>query len=158
MKNTISTLASLKLTVGLLLVILVVLAVGTIFESLYGAERARAIYGSTVFYALLAAFAVNLAASLVDRWPYGRFRIGYVITHASMLLILIGSLVTLTQKVEGRLALWEGQHGNALSAFASDGKPISIELPSTSTPARAGRLCSAAASPSSTRPRAKSQR
>ena len=90
MKRLIATLASLKLTVGLLLVILVVLAVGTIFESLYGAERARTIYGSGVFYALLAAFAINLAASLVDRWPYGRFRIGYVITQGSMLLILIG--------------------------------------------------------------------
>ena len=95
MKRMIATLASLKLTVGLLLVILVVLAVGTIFESLYGAERARAIYGSKAFFALLAVFALNLAASLVDRWPYGRFRIGYVITHASMLVILIGSLATL---------------------------------------------------------------
>jgi cytochrome c-type biogenesis protein CcsB len=129
MKRTIAMLASLKLTVGLLLVILVVLAVGTIFESLYGAERARAVYGSTAFYALLSVFALNLAASLVDRWPFGRLRIGYVITHGSMLLILVGSLVTLTQKVEGRLALWEGQHGNLIAAPSSNGEPVAIELP-----------------------------
>jgi ABC-type transport system involved in cytochrome c biogenesis permease subunit len=131
MKRIIATLASLKLTVGLLLVILVVLAVGTIFESLYGAERARAIYGSSVFYALLAAFAVNLSASLADRWPYGRFRIGYVITHGSMLLILIGSLTTLTVKVEGRLALWEGQHSNVIVGPPVDGKSPAVELPFT---------------------------
>jgi cytochrome c-type biogenesis protein CcsB len=131
MKRMIATLASLKLTVGLLLVILVVLAVGTIFESLYGAERARAIYGSKAFFALLAVFALNLAASLVDRWPYGRFRIGYVITHASMLVILIGSLATLTLKVEGRLALWEKQRSNVIVGTASDGSPVEIELPFT---------------------------
>jgi cytochrome c-type biogenesis protein CcsB len=129
MKRLIATLASLKLTVGLLLVILVVLAVGTIFESLYGAERARTIYGSGVFYALLAAFAINLAASLVDRWPYGRFRIGYVITHGSMLLILIGSLATLTLKVEGRLALWEGERSSVILAPPVDGRMVEFELP-----------------------------
>ncbi len=102
-------LASLRLTVVLLLVIAVVLSCGTILESLHGTEAARAVYGAAWFYALQAAFALNVIAALWERWPRNRWRIGFVITHASMLLILGGALLTATRSVEGRLPLWEGE-------------------------------------------------
>lgn len=131
MRRSIAIFGSLKLTVALLLVILVVLAVGTIIESLHGAERARAVYGSSWFYLLLGAFSLNLTASLIDRWPYGRFRIGFVITHLSMILIFAGALTTLLFKVEGRIGLWEGQQTSTVMQAAVNGEDQSFELPFT---------------------------
>jgi ABC-type transport system involved in cytochrome c biogenesis permease subunit len=102
-------LASLKLTVGLLLVIAVVLSCGTILESMRGTEAARAVYYAPWFFALQGLFALNIVAALWERWPRNRQRIGFVITHASMLLILIGALMTAKYAVDGRLPLWEGE-------------------------------------------------
>ena len=102
-------LASLKLTVVLLLVIAVFLSMGTILDSLRGAEAARAVYYAPWFFALEGLFALNIVAALWERWPRNRQRIGFVITHASMLLILAGALVTARYAVDGRLALWEGE-------------------------------------------------
>ena len=64
MKLWIERLGSLKLTVVLLLVVGVVLAVGTIFESLRGAEAARAVYYAPWFFALEGLFGLNLLAAL----------------------------------------------------------------------------------------------
>jgi cytochrome c-type biogenesis protein CcsB len=109
MNSFIRTLASLKLTIVLLLVIAVMLSFGTILESLRGAEAARAVYDAPWFYGLLGLFALNILAALWERWPRNRWRIGFVITHASMLVILLGALLTATSSIEGRLAMWEGE-------------------------------------------------
>ena len=155
MKLWIERLGSLKLTVVLLLVVGVVLAVGTIFESLRGAEAARAVYYAPWFFALEGLFGLNLLAALITRWPRNRFRIGFALTHASMLLILVGALMTVLFKVEGRMPIWEGQSTDVVFQGAKEG-----DLPplrSTPTRVPSGRRCSAAASWSN-RPPAPSSR
>jgi ABC-type transport system involved in cytochrome c biogenesis permease subunit len=102
-------LASLKLTVVLLIVIAIFMSMGTILESFRGAEAARAVYYAPWFFALEGLFALNIIAALWERWPRNRQRIGFLVTHASMLLILGGALATATSSVNGRLALWEGE-------------------------------------------------
>ncbi|HXH28459.1 MAG TPA: cytochrome C assembly protein, partial [Candidatus Polarisedimenticolia bacterium] len=93
MKALIHRLASMKIAVTLLVVLLVSMAAGTIVESARGTDAAHhVVYGSLWFRGLLVLFALNLLCSLVDLWPYGRGRIGFVLTHASMLLILVGAL------------------------------------------------------------------
>ena len=71
-------------------------------------------YQAPWFRALLAVFALNLTASLVDLWPWGRRRIGYALTHGSMLVILAGGLLTEFRKVEGQLQIWEGEESTAV--------------------------------------------
>src|SRR5471030_2791593 len=100
MRRLLSTLASLKLTVVLVLLIGVVLSAGTILESLRGAEAARGVYEAPWFFALQGLFALNLLSALVDRWPRNRWRIGFALTHLSILLILLGALVTFLRKQE----------------------------------------------------------
>lgn len=114
MKKIIHVLGSLKLAVGLLLVTLVVLAVGTIIESLHGREAAASVYGSRAFFALLAVVAVNLIASVADRMPWGRMRIGFLVTHLSILVIFAGALTTEIAKIDGSLGLWEGQSSDVI--------------------------------------------
>jgi cytochrome c-type biogenesis protein CcsB len=107
---------SIRIAVVLLTIILVVLAAGTIVESARGsAEAQRLVYLAGWFRALLAVFALNLACSLVDLWPWGRDRIGFVLTHGAMLLVLGGALLTDRYKVEGRLVVWEGEERAAIA-------------------------------------------
>jgi len=128
MKVWIERLASLKLTVVLLLALGVVLAAGTILESTRGAAAGRAVYYAPWFLALEGLFALNIAAALVERWPRNRWRVGFAITHLSMLLIFVGALMTMTLKVEGRMPIWEGQ---ALGVVLGPEGEVVRELPFT---------------------------
>jgi cytochrome c-type biogenesis protein CcsB len=133
MKALVNRFASLRVTVSLLVLLLVSLAAGTIVESRHGADAAgRLVYGAAWFRALLAVFALNLACSLVSLWPWGRRRVGYAITHLSMLVILGGALATELGKTEGQLQVWEGERSSAVlgppASFRSE-PPVVVTLP-----------------------------
>ena len=88
MKRLLNQLASLKLAVILLVLLLVGLAAGTIIESSRGAPVAqRTVYYAWWFLALQGVFAVNVVASILSLAPWGKQRIGFIITHASMIVI-----------------------------------------------------------------------
>jgi cytochrome c-type biogenesis protein CcsB len=131
-RTLIHRLASITIAVGLLVIILVALAAGTIVESLRGSEAAvAAVYGAAWFRGLLGLLAANLALSLVDRWPWGRQRIGFVLTHAAVLFVFAGALLTAARKVEGRLALWEGEESGTFAAATApgsreEGRPLDL--------------------------------
>jgi cytochrome c biogenesis protein ResB len=136
MKNLLSFLASLKLAVILLVLLLVGLSAGTIIESRMGAEVAgRVVYYSWWFLLLQAIFAVNVALSIVDHFPWGKKRIGFLVLHASLLLIFAGATITYFFKVEGQLFLWEGETGNQIvergpgnTIVATHDLPFSVTL------------------------------
>ena len=125
-------LGSLTLAVSLLLVLSVVLAAGTIVESLHGAEAARAaVYATWWFYALLAVLALNVLASIATLWPWGAQRTGYLMTHAALVLILLGAAASWLFKVDARVAIWEGDARNIIAlAPERPGAPEkTLELP-----------------------------
>lgn len=110
MRIWIHRLGSLKIAVVLLTLIMIAMATGTMIESTRNTETAaRYVYYSMWFQALLGLFALNVLFSLIDLFPWGTQRIGFILTHGSMLLILMGALVTDRAKIEGRMALWEGE-------------------------------------------------
>jgi ABC-type transport system involved in cytochrome c biogenesis permease subunit len=122
-------LASLQLTVVLLVTIAVLLSFGTILESLRGTEAARAVYYAPWFFALQGLFAINVIAALWERFPRNRWRIGFLVTHASMLLILAGALMTAGQAVQGRLPLWEGQTSGQFLRERHGAREVPTSLP-----------------------------
>ena len=128
MKALIHRFASLRVTVVLVVLVLLALSAGTIVESLRGApEASRWVYGHPFFRALLAVFALNLSCSLIDLWPWGQRRIGYVITHGSMLVILGGALLTDAAKVDGQLHIWEGESASEVVApKGAGGEPVVV--------------------------------
>jgi cytochrome c-type biogenesis protein CcsB len=131
MRSFIHTLASLRITVGLLVAVLVALSAGTVVESRLGPDAAaHLVYGALWFQLLLALLALSLSCSIVDLWPWGRRRIGYVVTHGSMLLILSGALTTELFKTEGQLAIWEGEESRTLVGRGASGQ---AELPVVGT-------------------------
>ncbi|HZZ84758.1 MAG TPA: cytochrome c biogenesis protein ResB, partial [Anaeromyxobacteraceae bacterium] len=125
MKKLLEALASLKLAVGLLVLLLLGLAAGTIVESSRGTEVAgRLVYYSWWFLALQGALVVNVVASLAQLFPWGEPRVGFLTTHAAVVLILVGATVSYFFKQEGQLTLWEGQRGNEVVKLDKDGNVL----------------------------------
>lgn len=123
MKKVFAFLASLRLAVILLCLVLVGLSAGTIVETRAGAEAAgRLVYYAWWFLGLQGLFALNLAMSLADLFPWSKKRVGFVLTHASVLLIFAGACITYFGKVEGRISLWEGQTGAVVELAAPQGQ------------------------------------
>ena len=126
MKKLLNSLASLKLAVILLVLLLVGLAAGTILESARGTEAAgRLVYYSWWFLTLQGAFAANVIASIVKHFPWGKARAGFLTTHTSILVILLGASITFFFKQEGHVQLWEGQ---GTSEIESGTLPFVIKL------------------------------
>jgi hypothetical protein len=109
--------ASLKLAVLSLITLASVLAYATFFESRHGTHAAQEwIYRSPAFAFLLAALGANvLCAALIRfRWDdrqkgWARWQTGFVITHAGLLVVLLGSWITLQTSDEGQVMLLENE-------------------------------------------------
>ena len=120
MKKVIEALASLKVVVLLLVLLLVALAAGTITESKLGTDTAqRAVYYAWWFLLLQGVFTVSVAASLILHFPWGKERLGFVTLHGSLICIFVGAAMTFFLKTEGQIGLWEGETGNQIHDPAS---------------------------------------
>ncbi len=106
---------SLGMAVFLLLAIASVLAWGTFYEARFGTPAAqRFVYHSWWFQGLLAFLGLNLAAAAVQRIPWQRKHIPFVLAHVGIILILIGGILGGRRGIEGQLILSEGQTGQFL--------------------------------------------
>lgn len=106
--------ASLELAVVLILALAVILAVGTVYESKYGAVVAsREVYRSIWMEILLWVFMLNLAAAAMSRIPWRRHHIGFLITHLGIITLLLGSWITQRAGVDGNIVLAPGESGRA---------------------------------------------
>ena len=113
--QTLRWFASLKLAVLLLVGIAVVLAAATVLESADGREYAQwHVYKNPWFMALLGLLALNILAATILRFPWRRGRRGFLLTHAGVLALLAGAMLTFTAGIEGQLALEEGQSGDVI--------------------------------------------
>ena len=102
-------LASLRLAIGLLVLLAIVLAVATFVERNEGAGYAQwHIYHSPWFAGLLGLLAANIVAAAVVRYPWKGRHVGFLITHAGILVLMFGAMLTFYGKLEGRLELTEG--------------------------------------------------
>ncbi|MBI4397850.1 MAG: cytochrome c biogenesis protein ResB, partial [Candidatus Omnitrophica bacterium] len=102
--------ASQALAIVLLSVLAVALAAGTIIESLYGATAAqKLIYFNLWFEMLLFILGVNVIFSTLTRLPWKKQHIGFLLTHAGIILILVGSLLTSRFMIDGSVVIEEGK-------------------------------------------------
>lgn len=107
--------ASLPLAIFLLLALALVFAAGTFIESSYGTDAAALlVYRSPWMVLLLILLVLNLAAAALDRLPWKKKHVGFVTTHAGIILILAGSLLTRAYGREGQMALAEGEATNRI--------------------------------------------
>ena len=109
-------LASLHLAIGLLVILAVVLAVGTVVESRMSTAAAQAlVYRAWWFSGLLGLLGVNVVCSAAIRYPWKISQVGFVVTHAGLLLVLAGSILTQQVGVEGQVFLREGSGAETMT-------------------------------------------
>ncbi len=115
MRLLLRSIGSLWFAAVLLMLLLVAMACATIHESTHGTERALvSFYHAWWFKALLCLLGVNVLASVLVRYPFNRRQIGFILTHAGILITLVGAQVTYTLGIDGQVAIAEGQSVTAL--------------------------------------------
>jgi hypothetical protein len=128
--------SSIKLAVPLILSLAVMLAVGTFYEAAHGTPEAqRVIYKSWFMSVEMFLLIVNVVCAAIDRLPWKKHHVGFVITHAGIVILLMGSFITQQRGVDGALALGVGESSDSfmveseqqLHVYQSlDGKPFAL--------------------------------
>ena len=101
-------LASLRLAVVVIFLSAVVLGWATFVEDRYGTEAVHfGIYGAWWFAALLGLLGLNVLCAALIRFPWKKHQTGFLITHAGLLVLLVGCLVSSLGGVEALLTVFE---------------------------------------------------
>jgi hypothetical protein len=109
-------LASLKLAVCLIVTLAAVIGFATIVETNHGRQYSQwFIYHSLWFIGLLGLLALSVFSAAYVRFPWKRHQTGFVITHAGLLVLLIGSMITHLRGIEGQIVLVEGASTDQLT-------------------------------------------
>jgi len=97
----------------LIVTLAAVLAVTTFLEAAHGREYTQwYIYRTWWFVALLGLLAVNIFTAAAIRFPWRTSQTGFVITHAGLLVLLAGAVVTFVRGIEGQMTVIEGRSGS----------------------------------------------
>ena len=111
--GVIELLASLRLAVVLLTFLIVVLAIATFIQTSFGAPAARfAVYRSWWFSLLGGLLGLNVFCAAAVRLPWKRHQAGFVMTHAGILILLAGALITARHGIDAQLSVYEGRIGH----------------------------------------------
>jgi hypothetical protein len=104
--TAIHLLGSLNLAVILLITIAGAIAFATVMESKFDSQvAAYYIYNAVWFNFWLMALALNLLCAALTRWPWQRKHLGFVMTHAGIILLLTGAVVGKTCGFEAFVTL-----------------------------------------------------
>lgn len=126
---------SLRLAAGLLVLISVAMACATFYETSHGLEWTRRVfYQAWWFELLLILLGLNVIASLLDRWPFRLRQMGFVLAHASLLLIFVGAWVTQAWSWQGSVTLAPGQ--SAEQMVAADSPVLTVRTEQEEAPAQ----------------------
>ncbi len=129
--------ASLWLGSLIMMLMLVALAFATAFESARGTQVAKEVfYDSLWFKGLLTLLCLNILAAIAIRWKGIVHRFGFFATHAGIITILLGALVTSVWGERGQMTIEEGSASGsfliegtaALVATFDDSEPIVKDL------------------------------
>ncbi len=127
--------SSVKLAVILLISLAIMLAIGTFYEAEYGTPDAqRVIYKSWFMSLEMILLIINLACAAVDRIPWKKHHIGFVVTHAGIITLLMGSFITQQRGIDGNLALGLNESSDHFSVSDTefhvyqnfDGRPFAL--------------------------------
>ncbi|MDZ4677074.1 MAG: cytochrome c biogenesis protein ResB [Oligoflexia bacterium] len=83
-----------------------ILAYGTFYEAEHGTAQAqRVIYKSWFMSLELCLLIINLTCAAIDRMPWKKNHVGFVITHSGIITLLLGSFITQQKGLDGSLPL-----------------------------------------------------
>ncbi len=114
-------LCSLKLAVIVIIALGTISAVGTIVESKYDMLTAQQlIYHSPYMYFTMVLLCINLIAVAVDRLPWKKRHVGFVMAHAGIIILILGSYVTRKLGVDGSISMNIGETSRSIAITETD--------------------------------------
>lgn len=121
-KHIIKFASSLKLAVGIMAYLAAWIAWGTIVESKYDAEAAKkTVYDTPMMLIGMAMLATSLIAVMVDRWPWKKKHIPFILAHIGILILLFGSVLTMKYGLDGSMTVdIGGQSGSVVLPQETD--------------------------------------
>ena len=115
-----SVFCSLRLAVFTLSAMIVLFAIGTFYESAQGRLAAQeVIYRSVWMTVLVSLLGFNIMAVMIDRWPWKKKHVGFLLAHFGILFVIIGSLMTRFYGVDGNLRLALGEKGKQITTSST---------------------------------------
>lgn len=107
-------LASLRLAVVTLTSLIIVLAWATFIEQAYGSAASRfGVYHTGWFAGLGAILGLNVFFAAAVRFPWKRHQTGFVITHAGILVLLAGSMLSALYGIDAQMRIYETDQARA---------------------------------------------
>jgi len=128
--------SSLKLAVINILLLGVISAAGTLVESYYDLYLAQhLVYQSIWMKIILISFSINLLSVMVDRWPWKKRHIPFVVAHLGIIMIIVGAFLTAELGIDGSMRLEPDEESSSivlnsriLSVYSSFGEGSFSEL------------------------------
>ena len=109
-------LISLKLAVLTFILLAILTAVGTFVESRYDQEIANTlVYSSFWMSFVMILLALNLTMVLIDRWPWKKRQIPFILAHFGILTLMLGFVFTNHLGVDASLRFTEGESTSLIS-------------------------------------------
>lgn len=97
---------SLRLALLLLATISIACIAATITESAFNAKIAQAyIYAHPLFIVWLGVLCLNLFFATLTRWPWQKKHTGFIVTHAGIIMMLVGAMIGFTKGFEATVTL-----------------------------------------------------
>ena len=110
--------SSLKMAASLIALLSVVIGVATYYERDYGREMAALnIYSAWWFNLIFLLLAVNIFGAAAVRFPWKKRQIGFVVTHAGLLILMAGFAIAGhdgVERLDGMLGIPEGETGSEM--------------------------------------------
>lgn len=110
--------------------LMLLLVLGTVAQRYIGLYQSQKLFfGSFIFwlgviplpgaYATIGLIALSLCVKLTLKSPFKKHNTGTIIAHASIIVLLIGGLITASSREEGYMVLAEGQSDSMMSDYHS---------------------------------------
>lgn len=113
--------ASLKLAVVIILLLALLTAIGTFVEARYDAYAAgKLVYHTYWMYGTLLLLSMTLIAVMIDRLPWKKKHIPFLLAHVGIILLLIGSIVTRYYGIDGTMRFGIGEKNRLVTIPVTD--------------------------------------
>lgn len=131
MNGLLKLLGSVRFTVFISVVLIVLLITSTSMEAINGTPFAQKVFYNTRWFDLVVSLLwVNIFCSTLLRFPFKKGQFGFLVTHIGILLLLGGALVARAHSMDGELAIYEGETGDSVR---QDGHELAVAYPNQET-------------------------
>jgi cytochrome c biogenesis protein ResB len=114
----VSKIASLKISVALLLALLALVFYGTLYQAEHGLYLAQEkVFKHPLAIALISMLFINLIFGLIYRFRYKTNNIGLIVAHFGFVVLLISGFLNLNFSDENFIEIYEAESSNKLQSY-----------------------------------------